>query len=255
MHLEVGRVALRLASLGGWPTLAVTLAAFGVGSLAFGSDRSFRTRDALSKLLERFEVGGFHVFIWRMEQVTRPVGAAASSIERIKIDEFKGGLSGSQAEAKKTLIEEVLAQEWSSQRAVMHELYFFALSAHAWLVATPLFVRRRIMLLNDAFGYQLLSTLLDHRIVAARLDPEAREDSYFLTQYGCFDPACLDLVNRLARELLRPDRKWSPPQDIRDALSEKWRVTEEHLALVAGETPAETAAAHPRGDASEPGSI
>ena len=43
-----------------------------IAALAFASDRSFRRSDALSRLLERFESGGFHVLVWRGELAHSP---------------------------------------------------------------------------------------------------------------------------------------------------------------------------------------
>ena len=54
------------------PWAAVTAgAAVAIAALAFMSDRWFRRRDTLSRLLERFEAAGFYVLIWRAELLTR----------------------------------------------------------------------------------------------------------------------------------------------------------------------------------------
>lgn len=123
--------------MSGWFALAAAAAAAVVALVAYVSDRSFRTRDALSKLLERFESAGFHVLMWRMEQLTRGDGEKSWSLARVDLDELKTSTTGARSDAKKRLLEQAFAQDWDSERAHMHELYFFALRVHAWLMSSP----------------------------------------------------------------------------------------------------------------------
>jgi hypothetical protein len=217
------------APVSGWPAFLVAAGVLSVALIAYLSDRSFRTRDALSKLLEQFESSGFHVLMWRMEQVTR-TGGKSSSIERVNIEELKKQITGDQAKAKKHIIEEALGQDWDSPRAGMAELHFFALRMHAWLDRTRFFRKKRTRLLNETFGYQLLSTLLDHRIVACRIEREDKDESYYPTQYGCLDHAYRDLADRLAKAFL----KGNTPDEIQDVLRRKWEVTNERLDSLGG---------------------
>jgi hypothetical protein len=217
--------------------IAASVAGF-VALLALWSDRYFRTRDALSKLLDRFETAGFHVLLWRIEQLTRPSGTKdATRLDRVDADELRTSLDAD----RRALIELMLGQDWAVQRAEMHEVYAFALQLHAWLVTSlsfhlPLVRERRIRLVNDTFGFQLLSTLLDHRIMALRLAHEA--DTYYPTQNGCLDPACRTLVDELASELLSDARKWKAPEAIRARLQAKWEATSRGLdALKASSNP------------------
>jgi hypothetical protein len=114
-------------------------------------------------------------------------------------------------------------------RAGMHEIYFFALRVQAWLRGNRLFQQRMARLLNDTFGFQLLSTFLDHRVLACRLERPDRPDSYFAVQYGCLDPAYRELVDRLARDFLGGRRGLSPRHEIQKPLRKKWEETNARL--------------------------
>ena len=200
-----------------WVTLAALLIAF----LAFWSNRSFQTRIALSRLLERFETRRFDLLMWRMEQVSRQ-GHKLGSIHRVDIDDLKQSLSNEpQPKAKLRLVEGALSQNWSRYEAHMHDVYFFALQVHAWLCPTRFWrYRSKTRLLNNTFGYQLLTTFLDHGIVACRLVKKGKPDSYYQTQYGLEDPAYIDLVTRLAADFLRDTNPL--PAGIRSPIEDRW---------------------------------
>jgi hypothetical protein len=180
----------------------------------------------LAKLLERFETLGTMVLVWRMEQATRPPpGNDSAALDRKDIAELRSENRADPDRLK--LIDLMLATDWSVQRAGMHEVYFFALRAHAWLAAAEDDGRPR--LLNTAFGYQLLSTLLDHRTIALRLRDHGRDDTYYPTQYGCLDPPCRDLVDRLAQEFLSRPASESARVEIMNTIRRKWNATNEAL--------------------------
>jgi hypothetical protein len=147
-----------------WATVTA-VAAIVIAALAFMSDRWFRRRDALSKLLERFEAAGFYVLIWRGEYLTRPAGGDAWALDRITTADLEAKQMDA---ADRRRIGPLLAHE-DVDRASMQEMYFFALRVRAWLLGSRFFRRRMTRLLNDSFGFQLLSTFLDHRVLACRL--------------------------------------------------------------------------------------
>jgi hypothetical protein len=207
------------ASLSGWPTLLVAVAAALIGLLAYVSDRSFRTRDGLSKLLERFEAAEFYVLMWRIEQLTRGEKGKSSSFDRVNINELAERVaSAPQGKAKQRLVRQAFAQDWDSERAHMLQVYFFALRVNAWLVSTPFLQTHRARLLNDTFGYQLLGTLLNHRKVALRAERVDKPASYYPTQYGCLDLSYRELVDKLAEPLLNESRPQNPAEEIRAEL-------------------------------------
>jgi hypothetical protein len=201
----------------------IALAAFFVAMLALVTDRLFRRRDALYAMLGRFEGAGFNTMTWHMEQLTR-CGGPGTAISRVDVNAL-AGQDPNTPEAR--LVKKMLAQDWDTERAVMHEVYFFALRVHAWLIGSRFFRRRGAKELNRTFGYQLLSTLLDHRYVALRLQEPQHHDSYYPTQYGCLDPSYRDLVSKLAAAM-EHDR-WSPHEEIRARLRERLAVTEREL--------------------------
>jgi hypothetical protein len=212
------------AALADWASLAVAVAAVIVAALAYTSDRFFRTRDGVGRLLERFETGDLHVLVWRMERVTRPEGKKASALDRVDSKTLRAGLDAN----AKAVFDLMVAKDWTRHRAGMHEVYFFALRVHAWLMPSRLGAGRRVRLLNATFGFQLLSTLLDHRTIALRLRDEGRSDWYFPTQYGCLDVDCESLVDQLAADLLSDDRELD--QEIARELRMKWDTTRSALA-------------------------
>jgi hypothetical protein len=202
------------------PWAAVTAgAAVAIAALAFMSDRWFRRRDTLSRLLERFEAAGFYVLIWRAELLTR---GELWSLDRVAVGDLLA-IDPKTADGRR--IRQLLA-EGDEDRASMHEIYFYALRVHAWLTGSLLFRGRMTRLLNDSFGYQLLATFLDHRMFACRLQDSGRTDSYYPVAYGCLDPAYMELVDRLAEDFLSA-RRQNPRDQFR--LLEKWETTNARL--------------------------
>lgn len=207
-----------------WDTVTAG-AAVVIAALAFMSDRWFRRREGLSRLLERFESAGFYVLVWRGEYVTRPAGGGADSLIRVNLAEL-GKMRMDASDARR--MTQLLAAG-DVDRAGMHEIYFFALRTHAWLSETPFLRRRMVGLLNDTFGFQLLSTFLDHRILACRLRRPDRPASYYAVQYGCLDPVYRDLVDRLAADFLSLRRRQSPRGELQKPLRAKWEATNARL--------------------------
>src|SRR6266571_2656547 len=78
----------------------------------------------------------------------------------------------------------------------------------------------------------------DHRAIAIRLHAPGENDSYYPTQYGCLDPACVHLVDVVAGELLGRNA-WVPPAEINDRLAVKLRTTESALRGLAGDRDAD----------------
>jgi hypothetical protein len=208
-----------------WAAVAAAVGALITAVVALLSDRFYRRRDALSKLLDRFEAAGFYVLMWRGERIGRP-GEDASSLDPINIEDLEKRCADDAADSRR--IAQLLAKDPESNRAVMHEIYFFALQTHAWLTTSRSFRRRRTRLINDTFGYQLLSTLLDHRTFACRLRRTDKPQTYFPEQWGCLDPAYRDLVKRLASELLHRRRRPLSP-GLADPLRRKLAKTERAL--------------------------
>jgi hypothetical protein len=199
-------------------TVVIAAAAVVVAVVALLSDRWFRRRDGLEALLERFEAARFHTRMWRVEQRSRPAGGSSWTIEPFDV-----------SQSNEPVVRRALAQDWEHEDATMHELYFYALRVHAWLSpAWWRWDRGRVRLLNATFGYSLLVTLLDHRVIACRLASPSQTAKYYPTQYGCLDPVYRDLVDRLWKDMRR--REDTPPGEIRDALGERYRSSEAHLA-------------------------
>src|SRR4051812_13680005 len=111
-------------------------AAVAIAFVAFSSDRAFRTRDSLSRLLERFQTRDLHVLSWRMERITR-TGNDTTTLDRVDVSDLWESLKQPNYEGQKRVFELMIGEDWSVDRAGMHELYFFALQTHAWLVAAP----------------------------------------------------------------------------------------------------------------------
>ena len=95
------------------------------------SDRWFRRRDTLSRLLERFEAAGFYVLIWRAELLTR---GELWSLDRVAVGDLLA-IDPKTADGRR--IRQLLA-EGDEDRASMHEIYFYALRVHAWLTGSLL---------------------------------------------------------------------------------------------------------------------
>jgi hypothetical protein len=218
----------------------VTTAFIGVVAfVALLSNRSFQTRDALGRLLEEFNARGFNVLIWRGEQVTRP-GQGSWSLDTQDIDELRARLTKSHARGAKgqlQVLNDLTGYDWAGNRVAMDEFQFFVLRLHAWVTSDWFAWRaRRLHLLNQAFGYELLSTLLDHRIIALRLRKSGEPDDYYAVQYGLIEQPYRKLVTGLAkRTLARHFLTWryDLPEPIYEVLDRKRNATEARLADIA----------------------
>jgi hypothetical protein len=219
--LEAARLPATTSSLD-WPTLVVGAAASLAGIVALISGHAYRTREALAKLVERLDERQYFVYLWRMDQNTRP-GREPWSIEEMQLRD----LFAEKRAHRKIVTLRVLGDDWNSDRADMYEVYFFALRVHAWLAPKSLFTWawRRTRLLSTTFSYQLLSVLLNHRIIACRLRRN-KPLEYFPTQYGLFDPNYDELVRRLANHLLKKDRLHD---DVRETLEKKKAAVDQHM--------------------------
>jgi len=199
--------------------IGAALAVF-VAVQAFLHERNSRTTDALLRLLSDFERKAFFIRMWRMDQMTRTDKENASTGPK-EVHKLLAELSAT----KQSIVRAAIASDWNQDRADMYGLYFFAVRTHAWLKnSSAMTIDERTRLLNDTFGYQLLSTLLNHRIVACRLRVEGRDDGYHATHYGVFDPRYTELVDLLARDLLAdtrlPDAVRRPLKAKRDAIND-----------------------------------
>lgn len=88
----------------------------------------------------------------------------------------------------KQVVCDALGPESSPNRADLYGVYWFALRVAGFLEPNP---ERRATELTRAFGVQLVSTLSNHRVLAARLVP-ARPGvaaNYYGVAYGLNDPA------------------------------------------------------------------
>lgn len=128
---------------------------------------------------------------------------------------FTGDVKDVGAEA---MIREMLGPPWSIVRADLATLYYYALKIASFCLdegGTPR--SERVRMLNASMGGQLVTTLVAHRALAARLFKGAQADdsSYeqFRIPYGLRNPSYAKLVDALAfdakqHELLTPlDRK------------------------------------------------
>jgi len=223
-----------------WANVGVAAIVGLVALFALSSDRFFRTRDALWRLLEQFERKSFHVRMWHTEQRTRrhPPGQEPWETEPVDIDEFKETLTPQELE----IFEQLLGQDPKADRADLQDVYFFALRTQAWLASSRFRPRwRKVRLLNSTFGYQLLSTFLDHQILACRLRRPDEPPRYYPRNWGLLDESYTDFVDKLTKDLLRlrwRDRlaarlriRSSPhPPELHERLEKKWRSVQEHIA-------------------------
>lgn len=207
-----------------WASIGIGVVAVLIALSAYVNNRSFQTREALGKLLESYERAGWHTLMWRVEQLTRPSEGTNWSTAPVTPTELRKRLEGD----RRDLLDRALADDWSVPEAHMHNVYFFALRVQAW-VAAGWMRRHRTRLANDAFGYSLLSTLLDHHIVALRLRRDDQPESYFPTFYGLFDREYSDLVRQLARDIL-VKRRNQYPGPVRKVLTNKQQAIDEGLA-------------------------
>jgi hypothetical protein len=218
------------ANASGWtlPELIVTgitalaaVAAVVVATRSLATDRWFRNRDSLNALLSRFESEAFYVRMWRVEQSSRPKDSNdPSSLEPFDID--------NDPRVHEPVVRQALARDWEHGGATMHDVYFFALRVRAWLApdGSTKKTNQRTRLLNASFGYSLVGTLLDHRVIACRLRRPDKGADYFPTQYGCLDREYRDLVDRLWNDLKRHP---STPTPIVEALRARYEKTEAYL--------------------------
>jgi hypothetical protein len=177
--------------------------------------------------------------------VTRGTGNKDSwVIQRRTIREIEESVSGKPERLE--AFHNALAMNWKTERFDIQELYFFALQVRTWLPSTALLAKRSARKLNHAFGYQLLSTLLDQRVTACRLlpnpdhvgiPPDAAE-SYYPTHYGLFDDAYTDVVNWLANDLF--DDRYNLPPRIKEVLSKKRDSVDALLAKLSPQAASET---------------
>lgn len=88
----------------------------------------------------------------------------------------------------KQIVCDALGPESSPDRADLYGVYWFALRVAGFLEPDP---ERRAIELTRAFGVQLVSTLSNHRVLAARLVPTrpGAEADYYGVAYGLNDPA------------------------------------------------------------------
>lgn len=198
--------------------------AVGVAVFALRAERASRTADSLLRLIEHFDSGGYFLIMWRLEQASRGANGP-SSITPVPITSL--------TQHEKPVIAELangaFASDWSISRADMFAVYFFALRVHAWLGPAPRVLRdAKVRQLNDTFGHQLLSTLLNHWMVACRVrSSRAPAGDYYPTHYGLFDRDYRDLVDRLAVDLLSGERLHTA---VRVPMQSKRVALDAHLA-------------------------
>jgi hypothetical protein len=208
-----------------WLLAGIILAAVSA-SIALGSlrtTRSFNARRELADLLQRLETSRLDLLMWRMDQATRR-GLSSSSLAPKDVDELFAGPDA-------MLVKQALGSDRESLMAHMLDVYHFALRVHTWLapdqgsflsfVASGLRPATRVRLLNDTFGYRLLGTFLDHRIVACRLRRGDQGETYYATQYGLFDPRYSRLVTTLYDDLAYGDNMGA----------DLWAVPKKHEAI------------------------
>lgn len=202
--------------------LAISLvsATIALGSLA--SARFYWSSNVLQGLVATFDERAFFTRMWRFDQATR-VGRESWSTDHVEI-----------ASLSESIAKEALAMDWTSDRADMYQTYFFALRTHAWLDEWPSWEymkKRRARRLNKTFGHQLLSTLLNQRIVACRLinqsHPGEKREQYYPVHYGLRDPAYTELVSLLAADLLAEGQL---AEEVRAPLEEKKKACDARLA-------------------------
>lgn len=184
-------------------TIAGIAATIGLAALVVTLE--FRRRDQHANLIARFDAKEFHARMWRLEQMTRR-GKSAAHVEPMQLKEVRTLIAGNPGAV--AIFHDALATDWRSSRVDMQGIYFFALEVRNTLSRFKWLGRRGAGRLNRAFGYQLLSSFLDHHIVAWRLLPDEghvagpARDTYYADNYGLIDPRYVQLVDWLADDLL-----------------------------------------------------
>jgi hypothetical protein len=189
--------------------IAVAIASAGIALAALWTTKSSNTRRTLSELLERLEATRLDLLMWRMDQLTRR-GDLLYSVNPRDVDQLERDTAANADEL--ALVRQALSQDWGSLTAHMIDVYHFALRVHAWLgpdksafvtaLTSGMRNSTKTRLLNDTFGYRLLSMFLDHRIIACRLRTTRAPDTYYATHYGLFDPRYTALVQTLFDDLV-----------------------------------------------------
>lgn len=225
-----------------WATCISAVVA-AVGLTALWASLDTRRRAETARLLERFDAKEFHVRMWRMEQLTRQ-GKDATHIEAVDIDELREQIKHDAN--RRTILNDALATDWSSNRVDTQSLYFFALEMRNTLSRWSWFALHGARRLNRTFGYQLLSTYLDQQIVAWRLLPskgrgrmdDDQRRTYYADNYGLTDPRYVELVDWLATDLLGKRGVKGLPDEARRRLKGKHEAIAEashlHRASVTG---------------------
>src|SRR4051812_11939918 len=72
-----------------WAAVIVGGPAILVALVALVSNRFFQTREALARLLERFDSAAFSTLMWRMEQLTRPGPDEQLSLQPVYVDQLR----------------------------------------------------------------------------------------------------------------------------------------------------------------------
>jgi hypothetical protein len=205
------------------------------------SQEKLRSMDALLQIHEYFDNNSFFIRTWQLEQITREDSEGNKtnpwSIQAIDIDEFRKKIDTAHEkdrdnetkELKKRLINEAFA--WGVLgRADMFSMYFFALRVHAWLMTSKgNSLDDRVRMLNSTFGHQLLSTFLDHQMVACRVRNSRQPATYYPEHYGLFDKDYQDLVARLAKDLFRNKNL---PEEVYERLEKKLNNIETYLKKI-----------------------
>jgi hypothetical protein len=187
-------------------TIAVVSAFVAIAAL--WTTRSANTRRDLSTLRAYLDSTRLDIAMWRMDMMTR-TGRHIYSIEPCDLDALRMRYVVGTPQRK--IIDEAVADDWESPKAGMFDTYYFAIRVYEWLqpdrrpLLTPFVDGMRqatkVRLLNEAFAHQLLTTFLDHRIVACRLRGSGRKTTYFATHYGIFDSRYSRLVEVLYADL------------------------------------------------------
>jgi hypothetical protein len=129
----------------------------------------------------------------------------------------------------KQLINEAFAWDilgWAD----MFAMYFFVLRIHAWLMTSRgSFLKKRIRMLNDTFGHQLLSTFLDHQIVACRVLNSRQPATYYPEHYGLYDKDYQDLITRLVEDLFKNKRL---PEEVHERIEKKIESIRTYLKTI-----------------------
>ncbi|MFH1251908.1 MAG: hypothetical protein V1715_12545 [bacterium] len=178
--------------------ILTAIAAVLIALFALRGERKYRSTESLMDLVKYFDDNCFFVRMWRLDQLTRK----SKLIEAIPINDL---LNHKNPEANK-LIKEAFAEDWETYRADMFSVYFFALRVNAWFETSKGFSSsRKISLLNETFGHQLVLTFQNHHLVACRINKQ-KDPNYYPAQYGLYNPTYKKLLKLLEDDLLRSTR-------------------------------------------------